>query len=225
MANHMYDSNYLDRYLRNELSAEEEAELETVLLDSPELQDELEAAMALREALRLDEEAKSFDNEEPANLLEGRNNWQTLALAASVLLAVFSTTMFWKVSNESAALQQQIDTMGQPFSDVLTVSVDIMRSGGNVPDVVVQKPRSNALLLLEIELNPRGQQLDEIRMTLRDESRSELLAWTSAVHGQDYVTVAIPSRQVPDGRVWLEMSESNGEVFDRRLLEFLAEEN
>lgn len=225
MVDQMYDSNYLDRYLRNELTAEEEAEFETALLDSPDLQDALEATVALREAIRLEGEETSLEDEKTVDILEGRNNWQPYALAASLLLAVFSTTMFWKVSNDATELQQRIKVLRQPFTDVLTISVDIMRSGVNVPDVVVQKPTDKALLLLEIELSPPGRQRDTIHMTLRDESLADIVSWTSVVSGQSTVDVAIASQQLPDGLVWLEMADSNGEVFDRRLLEFLAEKN
>lgn len=224
MANQPFDSDYIDRYLRNDLSADEEAAFETALLDSPDLQDDLEAAMAVCQVLHLEEESESSVNEEPLDYLQRKNNWQPFAMAASVLLAVFSTVMFWKISNDSAGLQRQIDALNQPHADVSTVSLDIMRSSGDTPGVVIQKPAANALVLLDIELGPKGQQKDSILMTMRDESHAEILHWTSTVRGQRRVSMAITSDQLPDGQVWLEMSDSQGEIFERRLIEFLPSE-
>lgn len=216
-----FDSAWIDRYLRSELSQDEEAALETALLDSPELQDELEVALAMREALRLDDENEPAVKEEPLDYLKGKHNWQPLAMAASVLLALFSTTMYWKVSNESAALQQQVDALNQPHASVLTVYMDIMRSAGGTPDIIIQKPAANALVLLDIELSPQGQRMDSILMSLKTESATEGLIWRVEVAASSRVTVAFTSGQLPDGRAWLEMSDPQGKVFERRLMEFL----
>lgn len=225
MVDHARHSNEIDRYLRNELSAEEESAFEQALLESTELQEALEAALALREAIRLDSAAMSSGGGEPDRLLKGTSNWQPFAMAASVLLAIFSTTMFWKVSQESTELRGRVQALNKPYAVVQKISVDIMRSGGNAPDIIIQKPGEHALVLLEIELSPLGQQQSSVHMTMRDESQSDILDWTSSVNGQRVVSVAIPSQDLPEGRVWLELADSEGKIFDRRLLEFLAAKN
>lgn len=225
MVDHTRHSELLDRYLRNELSADEEAVFETALLDSDELQEALETALALRETIQHDHPAEPYGTGSPEDVLKAHNHWQPFALAASLLLAVFSTTMYWKVSNESMALRHTVDSLNQPYTNLQTVSVEIMRSGGKTPDIIIQKPDHSALLLLEIELSERVQSLDSVHMTLGNEAHSELLAWTSILNGNRTASVAIPSQQLPVGRVWLEFTDSTGTVLDRRLLEFLPEEH
>jgi len=60
-----------------------------------------------------------------------RFDQSTEGTQVSVVRAVFSTTMFWKVSNESADLQHQIVFLRQPNSKILPVQIDIMRSASN----------------------------------------------------------------------------------------------
>ena len=158
----------------------------------------------------------------PPSTLDARNHWQPLALAASVVLAVFSTTMYWQVSNKAGMLQSEITAMSQPRTSVLTVPVDIMRSADSqTPDVMVQKPEGNALLVLDVELGPAVAALGQVRMSLRDAQALELLAWDSGRFDDGRVTVAFDARKLPDGKVWLEMADGQGQVIDRRLLEFL----
>jgi hypothetical protein len=261
-------SDWVDRYLRNGLTTDEEAVFEAALLDSPDLQLELETALGIRQAVLLQaEEPKAtrrpwlgkraklagpegscalFNAVErsrlppqagagkrdsllgaaekayPPSTLDARNHWQPLALAASVVLAVFSTTMYWQVSNKAGTLQSEITAMSQPRTSVLTVPVDIMRSADSqTPDVMVRKPEGNALLVLDVELSPAVAALGRVRMSLRDAQAVELLTWDSGRFDDGRVTVAFDARKLPDGKVWLEMSDGQGRVIDRRLLEFL----
>lgn len=215
-------SDWVDRYLRNGLTTDEEAIFETMLLDSPDLQLQLETSMGIRQALLLQAEMSATEKAYPPSTLDARNHWQPLALAASVVLAVFSTTMYWQVSNKAGMLQSEITAMSQPRTSVLTVPVDIMRSADSqTPDVIVQKPEGNALLVLDVELGPAVAALGRVRMSLRDAQALELLAWDSGGFEDGRATVAFDARKLPNGKVWLEMSDEQGRVIDRRLLEFL----
>ncbi len=150
-------SDWVDRYLRNGLTTDEEAVFETALLDSPDLQLQLETALGIRQAVLLQAAAGATEKAYPPPTLDARNHWQPLALAASVVLAVFSTTMYWQVSNKAGMLQSEITAMSQPRTSVLTVPVDIMRSADSqTPDVMVQKPEGNALLVLDVRARPCG---------------------------------------------------------------------
>jgi hypothetical protein len=216
-----FDSDFLDRYVRGELSEEDESEFEIALLDSPELQAELQTVLAIRQALRLDAESEPPGSELSTDVLQGANNWQPFALAASLLLAVFSTTMYWKVSNETASLQQQLESFKQPNTDVVTVSIDIMRSSGNRPAAIIQKPAPRSLMILEIELGEKSREQTSVRSSLKDESDQVLSTWTSEVMGWGGTSVAFLADNLPDGQVWLEIADVNGELLERRLLEFL----
>ena len=216
-----YTNDRIDRYIRNELAADEEAEFETELLDSPELQRQLETAMGVRQALLLDDELGGSRQAEPLQDMDARNNWQPLALAASVLLAVFSTTMYWKTSNDAAALQSEIEVLSQPHTAVLTVPVNIMRSAGSqTPDVIIQKPGGNALVALDVELGHATVAAELARLTFRDLQEVELISWESGSIENGRIIAVFNTQQLPDGRVWLELSDEKGKVIDRRLLEF-----
>ncbi len=130
--------------------------------------------------------------------------------------------MYWKVSNEAGMLRSEIGALHQPRTAVLTVPVDIMRSADTqTPDVIIQKPEGNSLLVLDVELSPAVIALGRARMTLRDTQAAELLAWDSGPFEAGRVTAAFDSHNLPDGKVWLEMSDARGRLLDRRLLEFL----
>lgn len=212
----------IDRYLRDELVAEEEVAFETALLESPDLQLQLETAMAIQQAILLADEIDSTVVTDALPAMDARNNWQPLALAASVTLALFSTTMYWKLSNETGLLHSEIDALNQPRTSVLTVPVDIMRSADQqTPDVIIRKPGADALLVLDIELSQAVAGAGQLQLVLRDTDNTELFSWaaTSAENGR--LNVAFSSGALPLGQVWLEISDAHGGVVDRRLLEFL----
>lgn len=221
MAERMNHNELVDLYVRDELTPQQEAEFEEALLESPELQAEVEAVLAIQQALQREDAGESQMPTMAEDTLAGASNWQPFALAASVLLAVFSTTMYWKIGNDSINIQRELDKLRQPNTEVLMVSLDIMRSSGNQPDAVIQKPASNALLMLDIELNSQGRSQDQIQASFATDAGESVLSWVSPVRHQSVVSVGIYSDQIPDGRLWLELSDPEGQVFDRRLLEFL----
>ncbi len=54
MPDHDFNSDWVDRYIRHELSEQEEMSFEEYLLEDVQLQQTLEAALAIREALKQD---------------------------------------------------------------------------------------------------------------------------------------------------------------------------
>lgn len=221
MAEHPYDSEWIDRYLRNELTEDQEAEFETALLDSTELQQELESAMGVRQALLLDEELPAAVTAEEADgVMAGGPRWQSLAMAASLVLAVFSTTMYWRVSNQAAGLESEIAALRQPNGNVLTVPVDIMRSSSErTPDVIVRKPEGSAMVLLDIEASQAVIGLDRVHVALREPEGEEVYSWTASPDSRGRIRSVLNAESLPTGKLWLEMG-SGDEVLDRRLLEF-----
>ena len=221
MVKPVFNSSFIDRYVRGELSEEEECQFETSLLDCPELQSEAQTVLAIREALWLDPQRHEPVPGKSPEIPPGTARWQPLALAASVLLAVFSTTMYWKVSNETSNLQLQLNALRQPQTDVVMISIDVLRSSGDRPVAVIQKPANRALLVMDIELGVASRQQDSVHSSLRDESGQWAINWTTELRGRDAISVAFFADQLPDGRVWLEISRPGGELLERRLLEFL----
>jgi hypothetical protein len=220
MADRQFNEEWVDRYVRDELSAEDEAAFEEALLEDAELQAQVEAVLGIRETLKREQSLA-----ETASLSEPpvRNQWSTLAMAASVLLAVVSTTLFWRASVETNELREQVEALQQPRGSVLRVPVDIMRSAGNAtPDVIVQKPSGRALLVLDIELSPTFRDLSVIQLELQSQGGEALLAWSASPRADGRVVTALNSEIVPDGEVWLLLSAPEGTLSESRLIEFRA---
>lgn len=212
---------WVDRYVREELAVEETVEFEQALMESSAMQQDLETALGLREALLLEPEQSLPRNGLLPESLPGGGNWQPVALAASLLLAVFSTVMFWKVSNDSAGLQNQLDLLNQPLTQVLSVPVNIMRSTSNrTPDVIIQKPAGHSAILLDIELGSAARELEELIFELVDDGGVALLSWNTAPTKSGRASVMLSSERIPSARLWLQISSSEGRTLERRLLEF-----
>lgn len=221
MSKPAFDSRWIDRYLRNELSEAETESFETALLESSELQDELETAIALQQALMHDSEPVPEQISTEPGPLEARGNWQPLAMAASLVLAVSSTVLFWKAHNETQNLQHQLEELGRPVSGIVRAPIDIMRSSGqDVPDVIIQKPGPGKLLEFDIQLSPSLAGEESLIMRLLDSEGSEQLSWPIDTDGSGRVSVILRPAMLPDGLSRLEMSDTQGQFSDTRLLEF-----
>lgn len=220
MAEHNINNDWVDRYIRDELNAEEEVAFEERLLEDTGLQQELEAALAIKETLQRRELMTGNVVEPPASAVT-RNSWTPYAMAASVLLAVASTTLLWRANIETNGLKQQLEALKQPRTSVLNVPVDIMRSAGNTtPDVIIQKPGMQGVIVLDVELSPRFSQLDQINFELSGEAGEQFLAWRSSPTPDGRASVVLNSEIIPDGRVILAMSSPGTEQKETRLLEF-----
>ena len=223
----MRDQNYygewVDQYLRNKLSEADEEAFETALLESSELQQELETALALRKVLeRASEDAMASDEADPPQqLLNSGSGWRPMALAASILLAVVSTVMWWKSGNDLATLERQVQAMSEPLTEVLTVPVNIMRSGSQTtPDVIIQKPQGRAAILLDIELGLQAREEAGLNFELVNAEDTTILAWQSAPNAQGRSTAILHSEQMPASMLWLKISTAEGDPIEQRLLEF-----
>jgi anti-sigma factor RsiW len=215
-------SDWVDRYVRDELSDEEVIVFEEQLLEDSELQTELEAVLVMKETLKL-ETSQVTDFSESAEKTPGRNQWSALAMAASVLLAVVSTTFYWRASVETGNLQEQIANLQAPRASVLNVPVNIMRSGDDAtPDVIIQKPAGQGAIVLDIELSARFQSLDLVNFELQADQSTTVLKWAAQPTSSGRASVVLNSELVPDGMVQLQMSDFSGELHERRLLEFRA---
>lgn len=213
----------VDRYVRDQMSAAESADFEAEMLESPALQEELETALALRAALQQEAalETRRIAGDRARRHQFEIPDWRAFALAATVVLAVISTVMWWKVGIDAADLEQQLQSLAQPTSPVLSVKVPIMRTaGGQTPDVIVQKPEGRAAILLDIELGLRAREQAQLDFALVDPEGATLLAWQSAPTDDGRASAIIDNQQIPASRLWLQINTSNGELLERRLLEF-----
>lgn len=220
MVEQKVNNNWVDRYIRDELSAEDQAVFEENLFEDSELQQELEVALAIHETLRLDEQMSGEAHVSSKSSIV-TNPWTPLAMAASVLLAVVSTTLLWRSSVETGGLRQQLEALQQPRSSILNVPVNIMRSDGNdTPDVIIQKPDGKSVIVLNIELASRFQTLEMISFSLRQEGAKQFLTWSSQPSPDGHASVALNSESIPDGRVILQITGAENNVHESRLLEF-----
>jgi hypothetical protein len=211
---------WIDRYVRNELSSEEEAEFELAVLQSEALQTHLENVLGIRQCLRMEDRQAANDGSTASEIRESPGFWRPLALAASILAAVTSVAL-WRSVDSVAGLERQLHTPQPSYASVVTVPLDVVRSAGaDKPDAIISLPTGDATLVLDIELREPASLLDEVRIALVDERRTVLLAWTSNVSAANRSASALAASQLPRGRAWLEISDGSGDVVDRRLIEF-----
>lgn len=214
---------WVDRYVRGDLTTEEMLAFETKLLESSTLQQELEIALALQAALKRGRpmESSVAANDHSVTAMPPRAQWQHLAMAATLVLAVLSTVMWWKSGAEIAGLERELQGLMQPRGDVLTVAVPVMRSAGSqTPDVIVQKPAGQSAILLDIELGLAARGEAELNLALLNSEDSPILSWQGNPTPEGHASAVIASERIPSSLLWLEISKVGGEVLERRLLEF-----
>lgn len=213
----------VDRYVKNQLSPEEVEEFEIEMLDSPRLQDELEAVLALKGILQAETDLEPVRAVAEPRATYGNKgtNWNQLALAASFALALFSSVMWWKTGNDAATFENQVELLSQPNTNVLRVGIPIMRSAGSqTPDVIVQKPGPGSAMFFEVEVAPSVAERAPLEFQLLNDSDELILRWSATPGLNRHANVLVNSDQVPATRLWLTISSSDGELLERRLLEF-----
>ena len=221
----MVDAEYcrawIDRYLRNELSAEDETRFENALLTSAKLQDELESTLAIRRVLQLETDAPEPQRQARAAASRLPFPWVTVALAARLVLAVLSGLMYWYVSHEMANLRSGLETLVRPHAHQIVVPLDIMRSAGeDLPEAIIHKPAASASVVLDIELSAVAVAAGSLQLMLKDTAGAELATWHETVQDDGRVRSVFDAEFLPRGLVWLEISDRHGSLLDRRLLEF-----
>ncbi len=209
-----------DRYVRNKLSPSAVEEYEVRMLESPELQKELEEALLLQRALESDEQVTGLTRTERSELSR-YSHWKSVALAASFFLAVISLVLFLDSRGTTNALRRQLDELTQPRTQVLHVPVPIMRSANStIPDVIVQLPDGYSIIMLDIELGTKSRTAPTLTFILNNDDRAPVLTWTAKPKTDGKSTVALNSEQISAGQSWLIISSAAGEELERRLLEF-----
>lgn len=216
------DIELADLYVCDMLPADEEAALELRMLESPELQEHVQTALAIQQSVKLDQECHETGREDMgAGHIETGGGWRNWALAASVLLSVVATLMLAKFNVESEQLRLRIAELSQPQTSVLNVPVNIMRSSGaGTADVIVQKPPAGAAIQLDIELDAQSQNQAPLGFSLLDDTDTLIISWQASPSTDGRATALIRSEQIPTGLLQLTISSADGDVLDRRLLEF-----
>lgn len=218
----MYSS-LTDRYVRNKLSVAEIEDYELRLLESPELQDELEESLMLQQALRLSASRPDEGKQIGVDQTGKQSNWMQWALAASIALMFVSSYFHLTTWKESIFLKDRVVALSEPRSEVLFATVKIMRSASNaVPDSIIQLSDHSAMVLLEIELGSQSRNAQTLLFSFESENEPTNVTWTGSPDANGLTTVAINSEQIPLGLVWLVVSSKDGEVLERRSLEFKA---
>jgi len=203
---------WVDKYLKGQLSDEEVVEFEERLIDDVQLQHELETELALTQAVKLQAGTEPGISE----ITRGNprvNQWSSLAIAASVLLAIVSTLFYWRTSVEAGRLQDQLVALNAPRTSVLNVLVNTKRAGGPSGVVAtVQKPDENAEIILDIELPAGFSELASIGFELRSDKPEADLAWNAPGTRSSRARVALNSELIPNGVVQLLILDPSGEL-------------
>ena len=222
-------SKRVDRYVRGEFDESETLAFEAELLESPQLQDALEAALGLKRVVELERQqldANATDRPVSPELKLGRSsNWQNWAMAASVTVTAIAVTLLWRSAAENVALHSHVTELSRPVGTVLTVPVDIMRSmGAPTPDVRIRKPAGAALLILDVEVVAQMANAQGLELLLSDGEGGELSRWTATSARNGRIQIALRTELLPDGMVSLRISDPASGVSNIRLLELLPAE-
>ncbi len=217
----------IHRYLRDELTEQEASAFEVAVLESPELQDELEAAMAVQHSFKM-AEAKGVEvSGQPAkggNLQVSADKKRTMSLpqwslAASVVIAAASLLFFWQARQQIGELEHSIasQNLARPGAGL---TLPVMRAG-STQAFVVQRPASGSIVNLGVEVAANSAQtpLQLAFMTVAEQQ--VLYRWNGIPDAENTVSKAIDARFFPVGRVWLVIRDADGELLERRLLEFV----
>ncbi len=215
-----------DRYVRGDLEPSAIADFEAELLESPELQDAVELALGLkllvgsghRQAVpnpvaRLEQRKPSF---------QGEVQWYRWGLAATILLTVATTQLYWRADNRNEELQKVVDQLNQPVGKVFAVPLDIMRSArSESPDVIIRKPAQDSVMILDIELQPDMARSSLIRLTISSISGEVIHSLDTAPAANGRVQIALNTAAISSGQYHLEIDSDIANRVDQRMFELL----
>lgn len=224
MADRIFDSSWVDRYVLNELSHDEALAFEAALFDSEALRSDVEAALSLQSILSLDEETSTEALSSSEQAPRRAQPWQPLAMAASLVVGVFGFAMWLTSSSEISDLRERLTELSQGASEIVIKRIDVTRSSSTASGTPVLKPDGNALLVLDIELSSRTENLDQVRINLIHENDNVLSSWSGDTTDLDRVSLGVRASQLPEGSLSLEFHRADGELLEKRRIEIIANE-
>lgn len=215
MVDRIFDSGWVERYVLNQLSEDDEMAFEEALFGSEDLRRDVEAALALQSVLTLDErmgEEPSSGSGEVARLPPA---WQPLATAASLLAGALGLVMWYSSSLELASLRGQISELNRTPQEVVIKRIDLTRSSGPGSGTPVRKPAGDALLVLDIELSPGTIERERVRVDLINDGGQVIASWSGDTMSRDRVSMGVRSGHLPDnGALSLEFRSPGGELLE-----------
>jgi hypothetical protein len=223
MADRIFDSGWVDRYVCNQLTSDEELEFEGALFDSPALRGDVEAALSLQSLLQMEGEAGEVPVAETVSARTRQMPMQSLAMAASLLVGVIGVSLWLYRASDIDELQRQVAELQSPYSEVSIRRLDVLRSSGATSGHLVRKPGAGGLLVLDVELSASAKRYPELEISLRDASGAALGSWHGTTADRERVTLAIPARQLAAGDAKLEM-RADGEVVETWPVSILPDE-
>jgi len=212
MADRVFDSGWVDRYVRNELSTDDEMTFEAALFDSPALRGDVEAALSLQSLLQI-EEAADTPAAEPNERRPGHLRLPPLAMAASFLVGVLGVSMWLQRASDITDLELQVAELQRPYSDVSIRRLDVMRSSGSTPAHLVRKPAEGGLLVLDVELSASTRDYPKLEVSLLDADGASMGGWRGSIADRERITLAIPSSRLSAGEAAIEI-KAGGEVVE-----------
>ncbi len=215
MADRIFDSSWVDRYVLNELSEEEAVEFEAALFESQALRRDVEAALSLQSILTLDDEfnakAQSITERTPRRV----RPWQPLAIQPACW-GRRARAVDHKLLGESG----QVSELSQASSEIVIKRIDVTRSSSAARGTPVLRPGGNSLLVMDIELSPRTRDLDQLQIEFVGDDGEVVSSWSGPTTDRGRVTIGVRSTQLEAGPMAIEFRNADGALLDRRLLEF-----
>lgn len=223
MADRIFDSGWVDRYVLNELSEDESVIFEAAMFESAALRRDVEVALSLQAVLGLDDAASESVQTSSPGASRRVQPWQPWAVAASVLVGVLGGAMWFKSASEISELHDQVAELSRSYDEVVVKRLDLTRSGGGTRGTPVLKPPGNALLVLDIELSPRTKDLDHAQIKLIDDAGQLISSWSGATTDRDRLSLGVRSSRLAEGPLLVEILDAEGTKLEEMRLEILAD--
>ena len=196
------DQQWVDLYVAGRLTDDEQEAFELRLMESADLQAEVEAALALKTGLTL--QRAEGETSEPMP----RRIRPVTAFAAAAAVGALALVL--------ALLVNRPDWPEETFR------LDIVRSGGPTPEWIYRLPDEPTWITLDIELDSRFDESGALQVTVTPEAGGDGLR-ASAKPANRRVQPRFRGTALPTDRVYIEISDpARPEVIpDRRLIEFV----
>ena len=207
--------NWVDRYVQNRLNASETEVFEQFMLDSPEVQDDVLAAMTLKQGLpsALQGIEKSGTGASWLSRLLNGGVRPAASLAGGALAVTFAV-LFILANSEVNLLESQLAGTAGPQGDISTAYLPQVRSAGTTAfePVAVMSAKTSGWTLLQLELAYTEQA--EFTVTVQPVT-VQPLGQASAIFTlnnvkaskDDTLSIAVPAEQLPAGNYVAKVSD------------------
>lgn len=203
--------NWVDRYVRGRLTAEQQQAFEMYMLDKPALQDEIMLAQALKQGLAA-QPASAFKAEKASGgwfqRLFPTSLQPVLATGGAALAAVFAVLLTLNQS-EIDRLQADVAALEGPQTGIELAYLPQVRavSSSEFEPVAVLNAVDKGWQLLQLELGfPEADRFD-LRITSWGDSKALIALDDLQAAADDTLMFSVPAGQLPPGRYQATVTE------------------